>query len=1292
MPPIGGDGQDIEGNLLVPFGGHHRRQNGLFTINVFRADGIRCNKEKCGKEVEAKCRHMYVKVHFAGKTAKTKVCKKKVTPSWNEGLNFIEAIPSLFQTISIEVWDKRQGIQVGTTSLSLNKLWNQTDVGVLPTFGPSFMYLFQQNKKKPDIMSLSGRILISLTCRLIDRGNPVKLLKITRIPPFLEFKFPPYENFTLFLAIFQCIFFNKKYFNKCIIKLHHGSIFHAPIGTRKEEMIPEHHEEGLQNDSLFISLENPKRICKPYFSWSSYNSVPAAQTTSSWPSTNDRERRNNHIKHLMRGLGKQVHECQRVHHLGEEEDALRRSRQILEHLKHACSKIMDFPSYRFETNFDLAKKVELRELLRKIKDEVDNFLDNTLLSSTATVEKVQEYIFSILEHTEDPQKTFPDFEIAIERKDKNKKITQVVLKSEDYLYSAVKEESGSHCGKVKTIFVRNGAREEVAAIDAFLWFGKRRDLNKCLQLLRGENNQKTEDLRHLEKVTLQEEHRFELRVHIYNARLNPGSDASGLADPFVRVFAFGQTRESQVKAQTLDPFWDETLLFSHISLFGERELIKIQSTGIVFEILDYDGKNVTELVGVGVVRPQVKLLGDRNKATRLKRETVYSYGEETAEILMAMELIEVVREKDEHRPNKPPSQYKLFNIPDEIRPHFKRHLLEVVFWGIRNYKNLGFPTAPRIMALLECNGVRVESSLAKVQNSLNFEYCVHKMEIFIPAEKDYAPPLSACLYEFNCFNRAFYKGGTMLPSVTRFLVKTKIPKSNVSEEANHLNYHITWDLGDHSEGTDHVVELDETPDWWTKYYASKNCHRHTKTLQIYNVELEKQPGFEGFQDFLFSFDLRKGKTDLRASMSSQQLVANLKCGIRLHPCPESIVDISSVAGTLGSYPPPDSLDVTIRVYVVAAYNLTPTDINGRCDPYIALSFGKIKMSDRNSYIYKDTNPTFGKCYELKGAFPWDHTLRIRVMDHDICQSDDLIGQTFIDLEKRYYTKHRASCGLSDCYDTSGYCQWRDLLEPTEILAQICKQNQIDEPQFLSENLLIGRYSIPYHGEKKEKVALNVLRNFQAFPDYGFPLVPEHVETRSLFHPKKPDIEQGKLEMWVDIFPGHSSLPPAIDITPRQPQALELRMTVWNTAEVLPADTSLLTRQKSSDIYVKAWLTSDQIQKTDIHYRSLTGEGNFNWRFIFSFLYSPAEHKIILWKKVAFSGKLWKEKIPCTLEVQVWDNDLLSDDFIGSLTLNLWDMPKGAKSVKECTLKMLEPSFPKISVFKYKKARGWWPFW
>ncbi len=83
-----------------------------------------------------------------------------------------------------------------------------------------------------------------------------------------------------------------------------------------------------------------------------------------------------------------------------------------------------------------------------------------------------------------------------------------------------------------------------------------------------------------------------------------------------------------------------------------------------------------------------------------------------------------------------------------------------------------------------------------------------------------------------------------------------------------------------------------------------------------------------------------------------------------------------------------------------------------------------------------------------------------------------------------------------------------------------------------------------------------------------------------------------------------------------------------------------------------WLKGQQEDKqdTDVHYHSLTGEGNFNWRFVYPFDYLQAEEKIVMSKKESmFSWDETEYKIPARLNLQVWDADHFSaDDFLGVL--------------------------------------------
>ena len=145
------------------------------------------------------------------------------------------------------------------------------------------------------------------------------------------------------------------------------------------------------------------------------------------------------------------------------------------------------------------------------------------------------------------------------------------------------------------------------------------------------------------------------------------------------------------------------------------------------------------------------------------------------------------------------------------------------------------------------------------------------------------------------------------------------------------------------------------------------------------------------------------------------------------------------------------------------------------------------------------------------------------------------------------------------------------------------------------------------------------------------MVPEHIETRSLYNPHNPNMEYGKIEMWIDMFPMSGKIPKSVDISLRKPLKFQLRIVIKNVEDVTLDDVNPLTGERTSDIYIKGFLCNENLctaQKTDIHYRSMSGEGNFNWRFVFDFEYLPSEELIIFQQKTTmFSSKteLIKEK-------------------------------------------------------------------
>ncbi|KAM8756787.1 fer-1-like protein 4 [Acanthopagrus schlegelii] len=490
------------------------------------------------------------------------------------------------------------------------------------------------------------------------------------------------------------------------------------------------------------------------------------------------------------------------------------------------------------------------------------------------------------------------------------------------------------------------------------------------------------------------------------------------------------------------------------------------------------------------------------------------------------------------------------------------------------------------------------------------------------------------------------------------------------------------------------------------------------TLKLYAGDLESE--FSQFQDWLKIFPLYKGKAcgEDDEEDDEERLMGKYKGSFLVYPIDSGDEEETDVQCQITNGIPKNSaIKVLVRVYIIKATNLTPTDPNGKADPYLVLRVGQQSQDTKDRYIPKQLNPTFGEVFEFTVSFPLETDLVVRVMDHDLVGSDDVIGETHVDLENRFYSRHRASCGLALYYDTDGYNAWRDAKKPSAILAELCRKNGIPSPEYRASvvKVLNKIYKIPpdaipeallkknqlspeEQAEMEEHEALSVLRRWGEMNEFlpgALPLVPEHVEIRSLQSQDNPGLPQGYLHMWVDMFPTDVPAPPPVDIKPRLPEQYELRVIIWNTDDVFLDDVNPFTGDLSSDIYVKGWIKGleGQKQETDVHFNSLTGEGNFNWRFVFRFDYLPTEKEVVYKKKESFFSLEASEfRQPAVLTLQVWDYDRIgANDFLGSIELRLSDMVRGAKTSSKCTIEMAKDrASPRLSIFLAKKMKGWWP--
>lgn len=185
------------------------------------------------------------------------------------------------------------------------------------------------------------------------------------------------------------------------------------------------------------------------------------------------------------------------------------------------------------------------------------------------------------------------------------------------------------------------------------------------------------------------------------------------------------------------------------------------------------------------------------------------------------------------------------------------------------------------------------------------------------------------------------------------------------------------------------------------------------TCDIYINELEAQTEYNFFKEWLLTFPLYRGKKTGDSMEDENRIVGFFKGSIKVYRLPIEKNMEPAFAPTL---PLNDPIHVLVRVYIVKATDLHPMDLNGKADPYVVLQLGSKKISDKENYISKQLNPVFGKCFEIECCFPQDSMLTVQIFDWDLVGSDDLIGETKIDLENRFYSKHRAMCGLARRYE------------------------------------------------------------------------------------------------------------------------------------------------------------------------------------------------------------------------------------------------------------------------------------
>ncbi|CAG0890724.1 unnamed protein product, partial [Cyprideis torosa] len=825
-----------------------------------------------------------------------------------------------------------------------------------------------------------------------------------------------------------------------------------------------------------------------------------------------------------------------------------------------------------------------------------------------------------------------------------------------------------------------------------------------------------------------EAHKYQLRAYIYQARDVIPSDHDGTSDPFATVIFLNQSASTERVKNTLSPTWDQTLILHEIEIDGPIEAVAENPPSVVIEFFDHDKYGKSEFLGRTSGCPVVQREMQSRKPPKLTWLPITKGSLEAGELLAAFELL--VGDSEMDLPYLPPKRGELFIVPSGIRPILQRTAVEILAWGLRNMDAYDFLAIRSPSVEFEIGGHETATSpITNFKKKPNFSETALFLDVNLPKDDCYLPPLNIRAKDSRAFGNTPMVGSTVIRSLQKYrldgsVVRCPEPPSCQGIRDGHgqspvmlrdknkpsevlVDLEAGSDHGEASGGTPtttvakvedsgtaslvstsellkngeraHIIEeaagglgnqgtasashsmatvgsnkgskgqeMDNTLDWWSKYYAAAG---------------EKKQLSASF--------FAGGYKPLKLYNCNDKPCGQFKGTMRVYPLPGNPND-PMPPKAFGELPSSEPNEVLVRLYAIRARHLTPSDPGGEADPYIVVKCGKNELSSKKDYRSETLDPVFGQIFEFNTSIPVNKDVTVQVWDYDLTSYDDLIGETKIDLENRIITKHRGTCGISEQYHISGPYVWRDSQKPYQILQSVCRMRNLPPPEYRSNSLIVmGEQRYPLSafepegtnlpstvGPPEERLALHILHLFQ--------LVPEHVETRPLYNPSYPGLVQGKLELFVDIFPkniGRPGLP--VDTSPRKATKYELRIIIWNTYDVQLTETNILG-EEMSDIYVRGSLAGleDSVQTTDTHYRYRAGQ----------------------------------------LDSDLWDDDLISrDDQIGEVSFLLTNLKPPARRREKCDYKTMldvpngeaaagtdKVLAKPLNLFECKRIYGFWP--
>lgn len=176
----------------------------------------------------------------------------------------------------------------------------------------------------------------------------------------------------------------------------------------------------------------------------------------------------------------------------------------------------------------------------------------------------------------------------------------------------------------------------------------------------------------------------------------------------------------------------------------------------------YLRKLLEEFVGRCLMRPKVKLLGEAYTKPDFPPDLEWfkicnELNENVGEILAAVEFLELPPSTEIEPESVKPKD--VVPIPLDIKPTYRMYRIDVIYWGVRNLKKIYcMPiTKPKIGVEI-CGSVLYSDTLINAKNNLNFTSTYKFMDVVLPDQEDFVPPISIKMFDCRSFGRNTFAG------------------------------------------------------------------------------------------------------------------------------------------------------------------------------------------------------------------------------------------------------------------------------------------------------------------------------------------------------------------------------------------------------------------------------------------------------------------------------------------------------------------------------------------------------